>query len=295
VVRFFQIVVLGLILFASVVVAGVPAEPAGTQASEPNAPLVIGIFPRRNATLTSDLFTPLVAYLSRELNREVQLQTAKNFTAFWEQVRAGSYDIVHYNQYHYVESSDLYRVIAHNEEFGRGTISGAIYVRRDSGIQSLEQLRGRRILFGGGRDAMMSYIVPRYMLKRAGLEESDFITSFASSPPNAVLGVFYKQTDAGGAGEVVIDLPVVKRMVKTEEVSILSRSEPIVHLPWVVRRDMPQELAGKIQRLLVTLKESEEGRAILKMSRITGLAPSEDHDYDRCREIIREVSAEQIE
>jgi phosphonate transport system substrate-binding protein len=290
--RFLHFLGLGLIVLLSIGVAGVPSEAVGAEHTKPQVPLVMGVFPRRNATLTSDLFTPLVEYLSSELGREVQLQTTKNFTAFWSEVRAGSYDIVHYNQYHYVKSSDRYRVIAHNEEFGSGAISGAIYVRLDSGIRSLEQLRGRKILFGGGPDAMMSYIVPLYMLKQAGLENSDFLTSFASSPPNAVLGVFYQQSDAGGAGDVVIDLPVVKRMVPTEEIIIISRSEPIVHLPWAVKRDMPEQLADRIRHLLITLKDSEQGRAILKVARVTNLVPSEDHDYDRCRQIIYEVDPE---
>jgi phosphonate transport system substrate-binding protein len=275
-------------------IGGVPAFAAGVGATEP-PPLVVGVFPRRNAILTSDLFSPLVEYLSRELHRNVQLQTAKDFSAFWEGVKAGRYDVVHYNQYHYVVSADRYRVIAHNEEFGSGTIRGAIYVRRDSGISDLEQLRGRSVLFGGGPDAMMSYIVPRYMLMRAGLSESDFITRFAASPPNAVLGVFYRQSDAGGAGDVVIDLPMVKRSIRTEEIAIIARSEPIVQLPWAVKRDMPEQLAQRIQQLLTTLKDSEEGRAILKTANLTGLVPSEDRDYDHCREIIREVAPEALQ
>jgi phosphonate transport system substrate-binding protein len=283
---------LAILLFNGLLAA--PVSIAGVQKAKAQQPLVLGVFPRRNATLTSDLFSPLAEYLSRELGREVRLQTTKDFPTFWEQVRAGNYDIVHYNQYHYVESSDSYRVIAHNEEFGRGTISGAIYSRRDSGINSLEQLRGRKILFGGGPDAMMSYIVPRYMLKQAGLGHSDYITSFASSPPNAALGVFYRQSDAGGAGDVVIDLPVVKRMIPTEEIVMIARSEPVVHLPWAVKREMPEQLVERIRQLLVTLKDSEEGRAILKVARITGFTSSEDRDYDRCREIIREVIPEPV-
>ncbi len=289
-----QLVGVSLAVLISTVVIGEPAEAAGIETPEQQKPLIIGIFPRRNATLTSDLFTPLINYLSRELQREVVLQTAKDFPTFWEGVTKGRYDVVHYNQYHYVVSADRYRVIAHNEEFGSGTIRGAIYVRRDSGIQSLEQLRGRSVLFGGGPDAMMSYILPRYMLKQAGLEESDFDSYFATSPPNAVLGVFYRQSDGGGAGDVVIDLPMITQSVPTEQIAIIARSEPVVHLPWVVKRDMPKQLVQQIKNLLITLKDSEEGRAILKVARLTGLAPSEDRDYDRCREIIRDVTPESL-
>ena len=280
----------GLIVLITLSKEAPPALAAAVEAKEPQpAPLIVGVFPRRNATLTSDLFTPLAQYLSRKLQREVRLQTAKDFPAFWQGVEEGRYDLVHYNQYHYVLSADRYRVIAHNEEFGHGTISGAIYVRRDSGIESLQQLRGRSILFGGGPSAMMSYIVPRYMLQQAGVAESDFETRFAASPPNAVLGVFFHQSDAGGAGDVVIDLPVVKKSVQVEEIRMLARSEPIIHLPWAVKQDMSTQLAEQIRQLLVGLKGSEEGQAILKAARLTGLAPSDDRDYDRCREIVREV------
>ncbi len=271
------------------------AEEMEGAVQQPPPPLIVGVFPRRNATLTSDLFSPLTEYLSRKLEHDVQLQTAKDFPAFWEGVQAGRYDLVHYNQYHYVVSADRYRVIAHNEEFGQGAISGAVYVRRDSGIHSLQQLRGRDILFGGGPSAMMSYILPRYLLKQAGLAESDYTTRFAPSPPNAVLGVFFRQADAGGAGDVVIDLPVVKKSVQVEEIAILARSEPIVHLPWAVKREMPEPLAQRIQQLLAGLKDDEEGRAILKTARLTGLAPSEDRDYDRCREIVRELMPEDLQ
>jgi phosphonate transport system substrate-binding protein len=295
--RMLQMIGVSLIALVVSGITGMSAVAAGVEdaGQRQDAPLIIGVFPRRNATLTSDLFSPLVNYLSWKLHREVRLQTAKDFPAFWEGVEAGRYDVVHYNQYHYVVSADRYRVIAHNEEFGSDTISGAIYVRRDSGIQTLEQLRGRSVLFGGGPDAMMSYIVPRYMLKKAGLGVTDFTTRFATSPPNAVLGVFYHQADAGGAGDVVIDLPMVRNSVRTEEIAIIAKSEPIVHLPWAVRRDMPEPLAKQIQQLLVTLKDSEEGRAILQVARLTGLVPSGDHDYDHCREIIREVAPETLQ
>lgn len=270
------------------------AAPASTEqpAAKSPAPITVGVFPRRNAILTSELFSPLAEYLSRQLGREVRLMTAKDFPAFWEGVEAGRYDVVHYNQYHYVVTADRYRVIAHNEEFGRGTIRGAVYVRRDSGIERLDQLRGKTIMFGGGTDAMMAYIVPRYLLMEAGLKNGDVSERFATSPPNAVLGAFYRQADAAGAGDVVIEMPAVTKAIEVTQLKIIAESEPINHLPWVVKRDMPPALAERIQQLITTLKDNPEGRAVLKAARLSGIAPSQDSDYDECRKIIRAVMPE---
>ena len=249
----------------------------------------MGVFPRRNATLTAQFYSPLAKYLSEKLERQVKLVTAKDFPTFWRGVTEKRYDIVHYNQYHYIQSATDYEVIACNKEQGRDLISGALYVRSDSGITSIEQLRGRKIIFGGGKDAMMSYIVPRYLLLKGGLGETDFTTSFASNPPNAVLAVYFKQADAGGAGDVVMKLPTVTKIAKTDNLRFLAQSKPIKQLPWTVRRDLPVELRQKIQTLLTGLSNTSNGKAILKAAHVNDFSPANDSDYESTREIIREV------
>ena len=104
----------------------------------------------------------MATYLGERIDRAIQAVTAKNFGAFWKGVVEHRYDIVHYNQYHYIRSAHAYQVIAHIEEFDKSTIAGVLYVRKSSGITTLSQLRGRTVMFGGGEDAMMSYIAPRF-------------------------------------------------------------------------------------------------------------------------------------
>ena len=100
----------------------------------------MGVFPRRNAAETTRVFTPMVQYLSQQLGREVKLVTAKDFESFWLGVTEQRYDIVHYNQYHYIRSAQTYQVVAHIEELGKSTIAGVIYVRKDSVIKDLAGL-----------------------------------------------------------------------------------------------------------------------------------------------------------
>jgi phosphonate transport system substrate-binding protein len=279
-------VVLGLLAGLGLTLAG-RSIPAALAADGP--PLVMGIFPRRQATLTTELFMPLAGYLGRELGREVLLETPKDFDAFWSGVEQRRFDIVHYNQFHYVRSADKYRVIGHNEEFGTGTVAGALYVRKDSGITSAAQLRGRKIVFGGGTDAMMSYILPSYLLLQAGLQPGDYESVFSKNPPNSLISLYYGQADASGAGDILIDLPVVREAMDTSTVTHLGMTDRLSHLPWAVRRDMPPALGERIQTLLVGLAAHEDGRAILKQAQMTGFAAAGDADYDPHRHIIRKV------
>ncbi|MEH6471579.1 MAG: PhnD/SsuA/transferrin family substrate-binding protein [Halopseudomonas sp.] len=252
-------------------------------------PLIMGVFPRRNATLTTDLFTPMAEHLSQQLGREVRLMTAKDFPSFWRGVTDQTYDIVHYNQYHYIISSDAYQVIAHNKEFGRSDVAGSLYVRKDSGITQVSQLKGQRIIFGGGEDAMMSYILPRYLLLEAGLDSDDYDAQFANSPPNALMALYFSQTEASGAGDILIDLPVVKKNIDTAELTHLAKTDPLLHLPWAVKQGMDAELRQQIQQSLVGLEKTERGRAILKKAKMTGMGTAKDGDYDPHRLIIAKV------
>jgi phosphonate transport system substrate-binding protein len=251
--------------------------------------LVLGVFPRRNATETVRMFTPMANYLSEQIGRKVSVITARDFDAFWQGVTSKRYDIVHYNQYHYIRSAQAYQVVTYIEEGGKSTIAGAIFVRRDSGISELAQLKGRTVLFGGGEDAMISYITNMYLLLQAGLKREDIKSMFAVNPPNSVLALHRRQADAAGAGDGVLELPVVASSIDTRELTALATSEPLLQLPVAVRRDMPAKLRAAIQATLVGLKDSEAGQQVLKAAVLTGMGKAEDKDYDPHRKIVRAV------
>jgi phosphonate transport system substrate-binding protein len=252
-------------------------------------PLILGVFPRQKATETTTMFKPLADHLSKRLGRPVTLVTSKDFDSFWQGVVEQRYDIVHYNQYHYIQSAQSYQVIAHIEEFGKSTIAGAIYVRKDSGITDLAQLRGRTVLFGGGEDAMISYITNRYLMLQAGLRKDDFKSLFAVNPPNAIIALSRRQSDAAGAGDGVLELPMVGKAVNAGELTALAVSAPLLQLPVAVKRDMPAKLRTAIQSMLVNLKNSEAGKQVLKSATMTGMGKAEDKDYDPHRKIVRAV------
>lgn len=265
------------------------AMTATSVAQAAEAPLVMGVFPRLNASETTTRYAPLADHLGKRLGREVSLVTSKDFRSFWQGIEEQRYEIVQYNQYHYIRSAKTYRVIAHNKEFGKSTLAGALYVRKDSGITSLAQLRGRTVLFGGGEDAMIGYIAPIYMMLQAGLRKDEFKSNFAVNPINSVIGVYRKQADAAGSGDGAIEQPVLKNAINTDELAILAVSEELLHLPWAVRRTMPAKLREAIQSALVDLENSEAGRKVLKSAVLTGIGKADDKDYDPHRKMVRAV------
>jgi phosphonate transport system substrate-binding protein len=258
-------------------------------------PLVVGIFPRRSAEKTFKLFNPMAEYLSIQLGREVKIDTRKDFKAFWEQVEAGTYDIIHYNQYHYIKAHKNlgHQVIVRNEEMGSSLIGGAIFVKKDGDIEKIQDLKGKKIVFGGGKGAMQSYILATYLLRQGGLNDGDYIEDFAINPPSAIKAVFFNQAIAGGAGDVVVKLPVVAKSINIDDITMLAQSERYAHLPWAVKGDMDPGLRDNISKILISLKDSSEGLAVLKVAKLNGLVETTDSDYNPHREIVKEIKGEE--
>ena len=280
------------ILLLALPLLALPGQVAAESGLQPEETLRIGIFPRRDPLVTIRLFKPLQTYLEEQLGIPVKLETASSFSRFEDMLEQNPFDLVHFNQCHYIEAHEStgYEVIAQNEEFGKETLSGAIFVRKDSGINSLEQLKGKRILFGGGQKAMISYVVPRYLLIESGIQPVDYTERFAKSPPNALLALHQGLVDASGAGAVVAQLPLVTEKIDTSQLTMLAQSAPLSHLPWAVKPDMDAGLKAKIRSLLIGLKDSDAGREILKAARLTALNPARDSDYDEHRAIIDVVT-----
>lgn len=268
---------------------GLAVAPKAGAACGPGQTLTIGVFPRRNPAVTDTMFSPIAERLHQALGCKVELKTASDFAHFWDGVEAQSYDLVHYNQYHYIRSAATYEVVAHNEEFGSGYLAGAIYTRRDSGINGLHDLIGKTVVFGGGLDAMVSHILPRYLLIRAGVKPDMHESVYAPNPPNAVLAVYYRQAAGGGAADLAMQLPIVASKIDINELRTIATSEPVIHLPWAVRRSLSEDTKRRIKEALLALGTDEAGRAALLSAGMTGIAPAADHDYDRCREIVHAV------
>lgn len=256
--------------------------------------LSLGVFPRRNAEITSHMFTPLVKHLSEELGVSIKLEISKDFESFWEAVTNKKYDIVHFNQYHYIKSAKAlsYSVILKNEEFGDDKIANALIVRNDSNINSVADLKDKKIVFGGGPSAMVSYIMNTHLLRKAGLNKGDYQVDYAISPPNAVFASYYGHADASGASNVALQLPVVSQQIDTKELKYLITGKNLAQLPWAVNSSMSFELRHKIQTILSTLNTTSNGQFILKNAGLTDLNITTDDEYDEHRKITKNILGE---
>lgn len=274
--------------------ANITAGPQDGGASASANTLRIGVFPRMAPDRMVELFRPLADWLGERLGRRVELESAPDLHAFWSRLKQGRYDLIHYNQYHYVKAHKLldHRVILKNEELGRSTIRSVIVVPADSPIVQVSQLRGRKILFGGGKEAMVSYIMAVDLLRRRGLASGDYLQAATLTPVEALRFLYYGQGDAASGGDVLLRLDGMPWESSGKPPRVIALSQPIAQLPWAVAPRVSAEEEAQIRDALLALNDSPKGQHILRLAKLTGLRPTRDEEYDPARRIVARVLGE---
>jgi phosphonate transport system substrate-binding protein len=160
---------------------------------------------------------------------------------------------------------------------GKPTYHSCIWVRKDSGLKQLADLRGKSIAFADQVD-MSGHLMPRDIFVRSNLLspkriEGEFFKQvyFAGGDEQAMRALFNGFTDAAGVSQYAINL---LRGDERDKVKALATSiESPSHL-LMARPGLSDELANRIKQVLLALDKSDAGdRAILdKLYGVQGYA-----------------------
>ena len=233
-------------------------------------------------------FEPLMTYLSDSIGQKVVLYVAKDYADLHTQMEAGAVDIGSFSPFAYVDAArgGKIRIIAQSLMDGSAAYRGVIVARKDSGLKSLADLRGKRFAFVDPESAS-GYVYPRAMLiERSMTPETSFKKIiFAGNPDKVIAAVLEGVADAGAVYE---NAPAVAKSkgVPTENLVTLATTDPIPHDAVTIRTGMDEALAKKIQAALVDLDKSEAGRRVIansKPKKLDGYIIAEDSLYDVVR------------
>ena len=155
--------------------------------------LTFGIVPQQSASRLARMWGPLIERLSSDLGMAVQFETTKDIPTFEACLAAGAYDIAYMNPVHYTIFSNAtgYQALAHQSQ---KRLRGLIVVRKDSPIQSLDQLQGAEVAFPSP-GAFGASVVPRAEMRSRGI---DFDPQYVKSHDSVYRAVIAGLMPAGG-------------------------------------------------------------------------------------------------
>jgi phosphonate transport system substrate-binding protein len=262
------------------------AEAVGTAAR----PITMVFVPSVNAEKLATSADELAKLLEKETGYKVKGSVGNSYSAVIEAMGAGRVDIGWLNPFGYVLAHDKYGVEPLLITTRRGSRSyfGLIITRKDSGISSLKDLKGKRFAFVDPLSTSGT-IYPQLAMMAAGIDPKKDLgqTVFAGGHDKVVIAVYQKQVDAGaiygGGGtdaraRVEGTIPDVMQQTK-----IIGQTDPIPNDNVSVRKDLPADAKKKLKTALLKISKTDQGRRILEEYDIDGLEPVQDSDYDTLR------------
>lgn len=264
------------------------------QPAPASAEIRLGLLPRLSATEMTAMFTPLAEYLGKETGEKVSLVIPKDFDAFKALVASGQIDMGFANPLVYVQlkknDASLDTLGLASEKAGT-KFRGIIIVRKDSGIEKLQDLKGKKLIFVE-QDSAAGHIFQMLTLNKAGLDvNSDFTKlPFAKKHTNVALAVFNKAADAGGIRED--DLEKMKAVVDLAQIKVVAYTDYYPNWPLFSTKRMNKTASEKVKAALLKLKpNSTEAHQAAGPAQITGFAPIQDKDYDLLRQAAKVAGA----
>ncbi len=250
------------------------------------AEIKLGILPRLGAVELFVMFNPLAEYLAKETGEKVSIVIPKDFEAFKKAIRTGQVNIGFANPLIYVQLKKEANLepLALSAEPKAGTqFRGIIIVRKDSKIETAQDLKGKKLVFVD-KDSAAGFLFQMLLLKKAGLNiKKDFvILPFAKKHDNVAMAVFNGAADAGGIRED--DLEKMKNKVNVSQIKIVGYTDYFPNWPVFTAPGMNKETAAKIKAALLKLSPSDpRSGKILRAAKLEGFALVSDKDYDKVR------------
>lgn len=256
--------------------------------------LRVGFVPAEDAQQVIQNAQPIVEILQRQLGIEIQPFVATDYTGIVEALRVNKLDIAFLTPASYVlaKNEANVRVVLKSERNGSPYYYAAIITRADSGIKTLEDLRGKSFAFGDPLSTSAN-VFPRKMLHERGIDPvRDFKQILYSGGHDAtVLAVLNGKVDAGATYANSPDsqdtawMRYLKNPADQKKIHAIAFSEPIPADNLVINGNLDNRLVRKIEEIFLELSRDPKGRAMLRdLYQIDGFVPATDKDYDSVRQ-----------
>jgi phosphonate transport system substrate-binding protein len=244
-------------------VAAALAAPSARAADE----LKIAFIAYQNPEHLAENVDPVIAYLKETLGKEVKSFVATDYAGIVEALRNGSADIGFMGPLQYIIAHDHAGAIPLlGELYGENAYyTSRIFVRKDSGITSLEDLRGKTIAF---TDPISSsgYLYPLSIFTDKKLftdDPQDFfkVAHWAGGDEQALRAVFNKFVDAAGIGEFSLNL---LKAEERDEITVIGQSRRIPSHCVVARKGLDAATRDAFRDALFSLNEEGPNHKLLQ-------------------------------
>jgi phosphonate transport system substrate-binding protein len=227
--------------------------------------------------------------LGKLVGLPIRVTVASDYAAVVEALRNRTADLafVHPAGYVLANREAKAMIVAKDQWHGNTSYTSRIYVRKESGITTLEGLRGKTIAFVDPTSAS-GYVYPMVLLIQKGLvtnkDPKTFFKEFVFSGSHdaGLLALLNGHVDALASFDQARE-QYLKDPAQREKIIFVAETEPIPEGGICARDGLDPAVFGKVRTALLSMKGPAYAEILKKLYDIDGFEPAEDREYEPVR------------
>jgi len=241
--------------------------------------LSLGIVSEINQSLIADHFSDFVRYVAGKLTSASDIEgkvviapTPFQLARLIEQKKVDFYMESPYPTYLVNDVQGVAKLMLRRWKGGMAEYRSLIFTKKNGEINRLDDLRGKVFVFESP-ESTSGHFLPRHFLTRKGFK---FIDKSRFNPEALATDIGYL---FAGSQEKVVDWVLTKKAAagafsdddyarldekKRSDIIILAETERLPRHLVSVRKDFSPELADRLEKILLSMHENDQGRKILK-------------------------------
>jgi len=227
----------------------------------------------------------------------VRVTVASDYAAVIEALRNRTADLafVHPGGYVLANREAKAMIVVRNLWHGKSSFTSRIFVRKDSGIKTVDELRGRTIAFVDPASSS-GYIYPMVLLIQRGLvkgrDPKTFFKEvvFSGAHDASMRALLNGHVDSIASFDLARE-QYIKDPAERERLIVVAETPEIPEAGICARAGLDPATFGKIRAALLQIHAPEYAELLRRLYEIDGFAPAEDRDYDPVRAAVQLLGA----
>jgi phosphonate transport system substrate-binding protein len=273
-----------VLALAILTLAGAPGR-----ASAADKPLHLVLTPSQKPTDLLAAGEEFGRVLGGLVGTPVRVTVASDYAAVIEALRNQTADLafVHPAGYVLANREAKARIVAKNQWHGKTTFTARFYVKKDSGLKTLDDLRGKTMAFVDPASSS-GYIYPMVMLIQRGLvrnrDPKTFFREvmFAGSHDASMRALLNGHVDAIASFDMARE-QYLKDPAQRESIAFVAETPPIPEAGIAAREGLPPATFAKVRDALLKIQGPPHAALLKRLYDIDGFEPAEDREYDSVR------------
>lgn len=225
--------------------------------------------------------TPLTKYLSKQISIPVTFRASPNLGSAVEDLGTNNTQIAYLTPAAYLEAHEKYAAtpLVSPLSKGKGSFTLMIVVSKNSAIQSVNDLRGKKFAFGDKKAILQPAVVESAGIKLEEFASYDYLNHYDNIAKAVINGDF----DAG----IVKD--VIAEKFSSQGLRVIYTSVPLPSYVFAVNKNLPAITVNKLKKAMLALKgNNATHKEILSAleNGYDGFEAASDKDFDGIRKLL---------